>query len=117
MEATINEKVLKAIEAYLERNGFEIIDRSWEHGSEKVDFVTLDDGEMVFINTSVRDDREKGFPEEVSDREKFEKLALAYLKEHSDRTDITVRFDFVSLVILGDSRALLRHHRNALSAL
>lgn len=50
------------------------------------------------------------------DREGLERLAAAYL-EHFGEGDVAVRFDIVSMMVLGDSRGFLRLHRNALSAL
>lgn len=50
------------------------------------------------------------------DHEGLEHLAAAYL-EHFDEGDVAVRFDIVSMMVLGDSRGFLRLHRNALSAL
>ena len=117
MEATINEKAQIAIERYLERRGFEILERNWAHGSDEVDFIADEDGDLVFINSSVSTNAHEGFTEEKVDREAFERLAMAYLSEHLDGPDMTVRFDIVSLVVVGEDRDLLRHHRNVLSAL
>lgn len=36
MEATINEKAMKAIGTYLERRGFEILESGWAHGTDGV---------------------------------------------------------------------------------
>ena len=47
-------------------------------------------------------------------RAALERLAAAYLAEHLDSEDIRIRFDVVSMLIVGESRALLRHHLNAL---
>lgn len=56
-------------------------------------------------------------PEEgPADREGLERLAAAYL-EHFGEGGVTVGFDIVSMMVLGDSRGFLRLHRNALSAL
>ena len=59
----------------------------------------------------------RGFPRERSEEDRRaarEASALAYLAEH-DVTDMMVRFDTVSLVVLGSDRALVRHHINCLS--
>ena len=42
-------------------------------------------------------------------------LAAAYLAEHLDIPEGTVRHDAVTMLILGESKALLRYHVNALS--
>ena len=36
MEATIRDKAERGIKAYLERQGFEIIEEGWAHGSDRI---------------------------------------------------------------------------------
>ena len=103
MEA-IDTKAMKGIRSYLERRGFEILEEEWAH-----------DGD--FISCQLRQNSGEGFPEEALDRDSLERLAAAYLAEHLDIADCTVRFDVVSMLIFGNDRALLRHHRNALCRL
>ena len=50
-----------------------------------------------------------------ADREAFERLAAAYLAD-ADVTERAVRFDVVSMLVLNDSRALIKHHVNVLGA-
>ena len=116
MEA-IDAKAMKGIRGYLERRGFEILEESWAHGGDVIDFIADEEGDLVFIGCRLRRNGGEGFPEEALDRGSLERLAEAYLAEHLDSTDCTVRFDAVSMLVLGDSRALLRHHRNALCEL
>lgn len=40
----------------------------------------------------------------------------AYLAEHLDTPEGTIRHDAVTMLILSDSKALIRYHLNALSA-
>jgi putative endonuclease len=116
MEATIYEKATKAIETFLDRKGYDIIERGWAHGGDRADFVAREDGDLVFVTVKVSEGS-GGFPEEdPAAREGLERLAAAYL-EHFGEGDVTVRFDIVSMMVLGDSRGFLRLHRNALSAL
>ena len=58
-----------------------------------------------------------GVPEEDANRVALERLAAAYLAEHLDSEDIRIRFDVVSMLIVGESRALLCHHLNVLGTL
>lgn len=115
MEATINEKAMKAIGAYLERRGFEILESGWAHGTDGVDFIAREEDDLVFVVTEVVEDRGGGFPEEKVDRAPLERVAAAYLAQAAGSADCAVRFDFVSMIVLGGSRAFLRHHRNCLS--
>lgn len=116
MEA-INTKAMKGIKSYLERRGFEILEERWARGGDTIDFIANEEDDLVFIGCQLRQNSGEGFPEEVLDRDSLERLAASYLTEHLDSGECTVRFDQVSMLILNDSRALLRHHRNALSEL
>lgn len=93
MEA-IKTKAMKGIKSYLEQRD-----------------------DLVFIGCQLCQNSGEGFPEEVLDRDSLERLAAAYLAEHLDTGDCAVRFDAVSMLTLGDDRALLRHHQNALCTL
>lgn len=115
MEA-IKDKATRAIGAYLEHRGLEIVERGWAHGDASVDYVARDEGDLVFVTCLVGENDGAGFPKEEVDRKANERLAIAYLADHPERGDCAVRFDVVSLVVTSDSRALLRHHRNALRA-
>ena len=114
MEA-IETKALRGIRTFLERKGFEILEEGWAHGADAVDFIALDEGDLVFISCQVSRNIGEGFPEENLDRAALERLAIAYLSERQDAADCTIRFDIVSMMIVADDRAILRHHRNALS--
>ena len=115
MEATINEKAMKAIGAYLERRGFEILENGWAHGTDSVDFIAREEDDLVFVVTEITEDSGDGFPSEDFNRAALERVAAAYLAQTDCDADCAVRFDFVSMVVIGDSRAFLRHHRNCLS--
>ncbi len=43
-------------------------------------------------------------------------MTLAYLATNPDGSDYTVRFDKLSILVIGESRALIRHHINAMSS-
>ncbi|QKF07062.1 YraN family protein [Berryella wangjianweii] len=116
MEA-INTKAMKGIKGYLERRGFEILEENWAHGGDSIDFIANEKDDLVFIGCQLRQNSGEGFPEEVLDRDSLERMATSCLTEHLDSSDCTVRFDLASMLILNDSRALLHHHRNALSEL
>ncbi|MGI6216792.1 MAG: YraN family protein [Coriobacteriales bacterium] len=103
--------------AYLERNGYTILDRNWRCQFGEADIVALDDGELVFIEVKTREAKNAGLPEEsvtAEKRHRYERIAMAYLKD-SEFVNITVRFDVISIGVITESRALLRHHCNAFS--
>lgn len=113
----IDTKAMKGIRSYLERGGFEILEKGWAHGGDIIDFIDSEEDNLVFINCQLRQNSGEGFSEEALDRDSLERLAAAYLVEHLDSGDCTVRFDIVSMLILGGDRAFLRHHRNVLCKL
>lgn len=115
MEAIINEKAMRGIERFLERRGMEILETGWAHGNDKIDFIVNDDGDLVFISCTIRTNGGNGLGSERVNRKTFERVAAAYLAEHLDIPEGTVRHDTVSMLILSDDKALIRHHVNALS--
>ncbi len=115
METTNKDKAMRGIRTYLERRGFEIEEVGWAHGTDRIDFIAHDEGELVFIDCKVSDDDGHGFADDSADRDFFERLAAAYLTEHDDISDSEVRFDIVSMLVLSQGKGFLRHHRNALS--
>lgn len=110
-------KAKQAAEIFLSQRGYDILDDGWEDPSGIVNIVAREGDVLVFAEVIVTRDSSRGFPRERSDegcRAAREASALAYLAEH-DVTDMMVRFDTVSLVVLGSDRALVRHHINCLS--
>ncbi len=114
MKANTNEKALRGIRTFLQRRDMEIVEDGWAHGKDKIDFVVRDEDELVFVAATIRDNEGTGLGTETPDRKMFERIAAAYLAEHLDTPEGTVRFDIVTMLILGECKALLRHHRNAL---
>ena len=100
---------------YLERLGFEILDRNWSCPAGEADIVAEYEGGLVFCEVKTRTSIEKGFPEEAVDAEKrarYEKIAAWYLKQH-EYYDMPVRFDVIALLVVADDRALVKHYANA----
>lgn len=115
MNATTINKAQDAIRRYLELKGFEIIEQGWAHGNDSIEFIARDEETLVFVGCTMSQNTGEGMPSEGIDRKAFERIAAAYLTEHGDETDMEIRYDHVHLLVIGESRALLRHHTNALS--
>lgn len=114
---TMYQKATQSVRRYLELRGCEILEEGWCHGKDSIDFIAHDENDdLVFIKCTTHGNEGEGIPEENPDRKAFERIAAAYLTE-SDCDNTTVRFDLVSLLVIGDSRTLLRHHINALSTM
>ena len=100
---------------YLEQRGYDIVARNWKCVAGEADIVARDEDWLVFVEVKTRRNTDKGFPSEAVDerkRSRYERIALAWAASHSD-TDVPVRFDVVSIVVVGKDKAVIRHHMNA----
>lgn len=84
------------------------------HGDDKVDYIVDDEGTVAFVFGSVSANSGAGIPNAAIDRKGFERLAAAYFAEHPELADCAVRADQASILVVSDSRAIIRHHVNAL---
>lgn len=104
-----------AAAAYLERIGMCIVDRNWRCPAGEVDIVALDGEVLVLIEVKTRSTIAKGTPEEAvtpTKQKRIGRVARSYLAQAGIQP-CNVRFDVVSIMLLGADRALLRHHRAA----
>ena len=111
-------KAIKASERFLESRGYEILETGWESPAGAVDIIARADEGVVFVEVNARTGAEAGFPAEAdtaAKRASFERAAIAYMAGY-DEADVSVRFDIISMVVMSENRAMLRHHINALSA-
>jgi putative endonuclease len=105
----------QAAGTYLERIGFEILDTNWRTKAGEVDIVARDGTTLVLVEVKTRRSFSAGTPEESvspTKQKRLGRLAAAYLQTLGDEPE-SVRFDVVSIYVLGEDRALLRHHRAA----
>lgn len=115
--SNLNLKAMKAASRFLEHRGYEVLETGWKCPAGTSDIVADDDGVLVFVDVSARDGADRGFPAESCSqqtRTSREMIALAYLAEHDDGTELPVRFDNVAVVAFSPDRAMIRHHINAL---
>lgn len=102
---------------YLEHCGYEILHRNWDCPAGEVDIVARDEDMLVFCEVKTRRSLDKGLPAEAVDakkRARYEKIAGWYLRDY-EFLDVPIRFDIISLLVVADDRALLRHYVNAFS--
>ena len=115
----------EAAERFLRRHGYEILERNWVCFAGEADIIAADDRALVFAGESLvfaevktRRGINHGFPGEAvnqAKRERYERIALAYVQDHCVG-EVTVRFDVISIVVIAPDRALVRHHLGAFSA-
>lgn len=104
-----------AAAAYLKRVGMTVVDRNWRSGRGELDIVALDGDVLVVCEVKTRSTDSRGTPEDAvspSKQKRLAALARAYLAA-AGLADCSVRFDVVTIRLLAEDRALLRHHRAA----
>jgi putative endonuclease len=104
--------------AYLERVGYEILERNWRCSAGEIDIVALDSSTIVLCEVKTRRSTAKGTPEDAvtaSKRKRYERLAAAYV-QMAGLDDAVLRFDVITILVISEDRALLRHHRCAFVA-
>lgn len=114
-DPTIGQRGEDAAAAYLERTGFTIVDRNWRTKAGEIDIVALDGETLVLCEVKTRRGVKKGTPEDAvtpTKQRRITRLAEAYIQS-AGIEPVNVRFDVVSILILAEDRALLRHHRSA----
>jgi putative endonuclease len=104
-----------AAAAYLERVGMCVEEMNWRTTSGEIDIVAWDGPDLVLVEVKTRRSMKMGTPEEAvsfTKQRRLARLARAWLAAHDARPR-QIRFDVVTLKVLSEDRALLRHHRNA----
>lgn len=102
---------------FLERKGYEILERNWNCPFGEADIICSDGDSIHFVEVKTRSGIEKGLPSDAvtpEKRAKYEKIALSYLQNHWE-CEIRVSFDIISILATGNGRAILRFHENAFS--
>lgn len=109
------EKSNRAAAAFLDRQGYEIIEQPWESDIDScVSVVAKVEGTLVFVSVSARKSSNP-FPAEHLNQAELEGFAISWLKGNLDHADSAIRFDHIGLVLIGPDRALVKHHINAMS--
>lgn len=101
----------------MEHRGYTVLETAWKCPAGTCNVIAENDDAIVFVDVSARRDTDKGFPTErcgAGVRERREMVALAWFAEHEEAVDMTIRFDSIAMLVMGDSRAMIRHHLNAL---
>lgn len=103
---------------FLDRRGYEIVERNWTCAAGEADIIARDEETVVFVEVKTRSNCERGMPAEAVDeakRDRYERIAALFLQGY-DVVDVPVRFDIVSIVTIAPDRAMIRHHINAFGA-
>ncbi len=109
----------EAAARFLYRRGYEIIERNWSCFAGEADIIAKDGETLVFVEVKTRKNCDKGFPSEhvsASKRDRYEKIALAYVADIAD-VDVPIRFDTVAIVVVAADKAMIRHDIDAFSVM
>lgn len=113
----LKNRAIQAAEIFVTARGYEILDSENGQAEEdlRYDLVAQDEDTVVFITVKARMGGDS-LPEESTDRKALEAGAAAWLKTHAAEldADVHIRFDAISMLVIGDDRALVRHHINCL---
>ncbi len=114
----LGERGEDAAVAYLQRTGFTIVERNWRCPSGEIDIIALDADVLVLCEVKTRKGVAKGTPEDAvtpAKQKRYKRLAAAYV-QFAGLDAVQIRFDVITLLVLAEDRALLRHHRAAFVA-
>ena len=105
-----------AAAAYLERCGICVVERGWHCDAGVIDIVAFDGDVLVVVDVKTRRAASQGKGQAVTSAgtRRVRRLAEAYL-EYADLREKEWRYDRIELLVISEDRALLRHHRDALS--
>lgn len=111
----IGERGEDAAAAYLERAGMTVVERNWRCPAGEIDIIALDGQALVLCEVKTRRTVAKGTPEDAvtpAKQRKYATLAASYVQK-AGIEPAEVRFDVISILVVAEDRALLRHHRAA----
>ena len=113
-EYRLSDKCRKAVLKYLDCRGCTVLDEL-EEGC--LNIVFEDDGELVFADCTVGHGQFVD-PDFDKLRSAFEMEAIKWLSSVKNAMlDCSFRFDSISIVVVSEDKALLRHHINVLNAM
>jgi putative endonuclease len=120
VEKTIKQEIdgIEVASIYLKETGIELIERNWECEAGNADLIIKEDNELVFVEVKTRRGATVAFPKETitaQKRARSERIALNYLATHNLASS-KIRFDIISVILMGENKAMIRHHRDAFAA-
>ena len=93
-------------EHYLTKKGYKIYARNVKNKIGEIDIIALDGDVLVFVEVKTRQNADFGLPYEAVDFRKQKKIkntAIAFLKYKNLYEKVNIRFDCVSILMVGDN--------------
>lgn len=116
--ATIGKRGEDMAAAWLQRQGYTILERNWRRPCGELDLIAELAGEVVGIEVKTRTSPALGEPEEAITPSKQRKLVLTlqtYLMERDDEQR-PYRLDVVAVRLAADGAPIIRHYPSAIGA-
>ncbi len=101
---------------FLKAKGYRILERNYKNKIGEIDIVASDEKDLCFIEVKTRRSLAYGQPYEAvtcHKQMKIARVALAYLKYRFGNVDVNARFDVISIVKDGSSRARIEYIQHA----
>ena len=100
--------------AYLEQNGYEILDENWVHGKAEVDLIAYLNRQIIFVEVKTRTSVSFGLPEDFVNDAKQKQMELAaneYIELMNHQGEI--RFDIISVLFDKKDKFTIKHIEDA----
>lgn len=111
---TMTKRSEQAISRYLKVKGYAILDRLMLDDTRVFVAEDAECDALAFVQCMPTRESDEDFAEpDMGSRSSLEHLALGWLADHECEDCTTIRFDACALLVIGEHRALLRHHRGA----
>ena len=95
----------KIAAAYLEKNGYRIIEINFRCPIGEIDIVAKEKNDLVFVEVKTRKSIALGYPEQavgIRKQKKMSQLALWYMQKRKI-ADTNARFDVVAITLICDN--------------
>ncbi|TKC12275.1 endonuclease [Pedobacter polaris] len=100
--------------AFLEKQGYEILDENWVHGKAEVDLIAYLNRQIIFVEVKTRTSVAYGMPEDFVSETKQKQMDLAaneYIELMNHKGEI--RFDIVSVLFDKQNNYTINHIEDA----
>lgn len=100
--------------AFLEKNGYEILDENWVHGKAEVDLIAYQNKQIIFIEVKTRSSAAFGLPEDAvsnTKQKQMEWAAIEYIEIMNHQGE--VRFDIISVLFDKQNNYTINHIEDA----
>lgn len=111
----LGQKGERAAQEFLRRRGYRIVDTNWKCSYGEVDIVAVDKDTLVFVEVKTRKSLSAGAGEESvtqAKQKRYLNCARVFMSRHDEKFE-DVRFDVISITVLDEASARLKHIYNA----